>query len=289
MRSFIFNIVALVALFITAIGCSVEGSPGGGDDAVGSVSSNLTWTGADGTPGTAIYAFVGTVQLTCDDSAYCDTEVRAMSTTAMDSSITFEDVPLGPYSVSIWDAPTGPTDLIPGWNITLSGPVPPMPTPYCTYAGDRIDFLGCRLYDVDPDPVPVRANTNTDVLLSFRFYFADGTEWDAFSMGRVTVSFAATSHTSCGDTLEDCTMSGRVCASIDGGDDQCYAPCVLSNSMIGGGPVPPFLPAAVPCAGTCTLVDCAPGDPMCPPPPGPALPGSGYWGVTLDRGLCVDD
>ena len=239
MNRLLISIVALVAL--VNVGCSVEGTAGGGDDAVGSIQSNLTYTTMSGT-----WDVIATVGVACSTPGGCDGQAPvSVSTGAGPTMITFPALNLGSYDLSVAGASIG--ELLPACNSTDAACITAATMPYCIYTGTRTELVGCSYEGHTPDPIPVLAGTSSTATLNFTFHFSDGVERTLFTGGDLVVTLAPTDATSCGVSSDPCAM-GELCASIDvampmSADLACYSVCYVPDPTLtvpAGGPWGPW-------------------------------------------------
>ncbi len=278
MNRLLISLVALVAL--VNVGCSVEGSPGGGDDAVGAIQSNLTGTIASGT-----YSVVASVMASCATSppspGGCDGQAPVVAaTTAADSTILFPELNLGPYVLSVPGAPIG--TLLPACSSTDAACIAAATMPYCIYTGTRTDLVGCSYTGHTPNPIPVLAGTTNTATLNWTFHFSDGDERTLYTSGDLVVTLAITEETVCGVSTDPCGVN-ELCARISTTsppppptpipNDElacypvCYVPAPLSVVTTGG----PWGTLTIPCPYPNSCVHVA---------------GLGFTGM-FNFGLCV--
>jgi hypothetical protein len=250
MNRLLISLVALVALFITATGCSVEGTGEGDDGDLGGVRAQLMGTIPSGT-----YAVAASVTISCSTPGGCSgqSSVSASTTTAM-PTITFPDLNLGSYTLAVAGAPMDV--LIPAY-YAGDPAIMTAAMPYCVYTGPmmgmpRTGLVGCSYSGQSPNPVAVGAGTTNTVALNFTFHFSDGLENTLFTGGDVLVTLQANQETVCGESTDPCPAN-QLCATVD--DDTptdaelaCYPVCVASDPTLSAPAIPmsPW-PAAVPC------------------------------------------
>jgi hypothetical protein len=253
MKSPYIFLVALVALFVY-VGCSVEGTPSGGDDAVGAVQSTLTSTIPSGT-----FDVIGGVTLTCASPGGCDGQTSVTATTvAGDTEILFPGMNLGSYVLTVDGAPLD--TLIPaiyGPASMMMPSTPPAMGPYCVYHGTRAQLVGCSFTSYTPYPIPVLANATQTVTVVFTLHFSDGVEVPLFTQGTVRVILQGMGETVCGESTDPCG-AGELCATVDdttptNAEMSCWPVCMVDDPSGSAPPDGPW-PAASPCPYTCVHV-----------------------------------